>query len=485
MRRSKRHKSDMDGSGKAQAEVPTTDHSCTPIEVQNWKGSIHYTACHVIEIRSVDKLCEIVADPKYPAPVRAKGSHHSTTKCVVAERGTVLDMTAFNRIQIDEANLTVTMEAGALLIDAAERLAEKNLQFYVNIELGNLTAGSGACCATKEASFYSDAAGAYEFGQVSSYAIGFKVVQADGSILIVDESTNASLLPYMRSSYGMLGIVYEVTFRVKQRRPMAVRHDGYDVHEFAANVGRIVGENRSSMLYLFPHLNRVVVERRWEDEGTEIGNRILWRFRNLVWGTVSPFLGHTLRWLAERHVPGYFVIDLYYLLLAWALEKLVHAHRTDPADQIIRYPERGGYTAYTFSIWSFPLALYPAVIVKYFKFCNDFYREYGFRCDMLNVGYAEAKDESALFSYTRDGFSLTLDPVATGGRGWDAFLRKFNEFCIENGGKPLLNQTPHLEPAQVQRAFGPQIKQFQVERRQRDPRNRFYNEYFRHLFEDS
>jgi FAD/FMN-containing dehydrogenase len=474
----------MDGSEKTQSNaVPIMTKPCAGVVLKNWKGEIQYRACHLIRISSVEQIQRIVRDPAYPTPVRAKGSHHSTTNCVVAEGGTVLDMTSFDAITIDEPNLTVTMQAGALLIDAAKQLSKNGLQFYVNIELGNLTAGSGGCCATKEASFYSASGGGYEYGQVSSYAIGFKLVQADGSVLSVDRNTNADLLPFMRSSYGMLGIVYEVTFQVKRLRPMAVCHESYDVHEFAGKVKSLVEENRSTMLYLFPHLNRVVVERRWEDHCSQVRSRWFWRVRNFVWMRTSPFLGHTLRWLDERGLPGYRAIDAYYCLLASALEKFGHAHDTDPSDQIIEYPPHGGYGSYTFSIWAFRLEDYPKVLVDYFAFCNDYYAEHGFRCDMLNVGYAEARDQSAIFSYTRDGFSLTLDPVATGGEGWPAFLRAFNAFCSERGGKPLLNQTPQLEREQVQRAFGAQIAEFQRERLARDPAGRFYNAYFRSLFE--
>ena len=41
----------------------------------------------------------VAKDPaRYPSPVRVKGSHHSTTRCVVAEADTVLDITDFDRI---------------------------------------------------------------------------------------------------------------------------------------------------------------------------------------------------------------------------------------------------------------------------------------------------------------------------------------------------------------------------------------------------
>ena len=151
--------------------------------LSNWFGEISYVPESLEVARHVDDIIRIVKNPqRYPSPVRAKGSHHSTTAAIVAQGGTVIDMTHMNRIlEINEKAKTITMEAGVLHIDAAKELEKHNLQFYVNLELGNMTVGSGACCGTKDASFYSQDENRYEFGQVASYVIGYKAVQPDGS----------------------------------------------------------------------------------------------------------------------------------------------------------------------------------------------------------------------------------------------------------------------------------------------------------------
>ena len=45
------------------------------------------------------------------------------------------------------------------------------------------------------------------------------------------------------------------------------------------------------------------------------------------------------------------------------------------------------------------------------------------------------------------------------------------------------NQTPKLTPLQAKAAFGPEIEKFQAIRRQTDPEDRFYNDFFRRHFE--
>jgi L-gulonolactone oxidase len=452
--------------------------------LSNWFGLVSYVPQSLEVVRHVDDIVRIVKNSqRYPSPVRAKGSHHSTTDAIVAQGGTVIDMTHMNRIlEINEKARTITMEAGVLHIDAAKELEKHNLQFYVNIELGNMTVGSGACCATKDASFYSNDENRYEFGQVCSYVIGYKAVQADGSILKVDES-QPELLAAMRSSYGMLGIVYEVTFRVKELRPMAFEHVLYPVEEFTARLDEIIAQNRSTMMYLFPFHDKVVCEHRHDGSGRVTSNSWQWQLRNIMWETVSPTFGKTVRTFVPTKAARDALLQTYNALAMQTMTKVLRGTHSSAADQIIRYPKKGGYGAYTFSIWGFPRDRYAQALLDYFAFCKRYYRENGYRCDLLNVGYSIAQDRSSLFSYTRKQHSFTFDPVCTAGPGWDGFVTSYNEFCIQHGGHPLFNQTPGITPLQVKAAFGEEIEQFQRIRKQYDPNDRFYNHFFRWLFE--
>ena len=76
---------------------------------------------------------------------------------------------------------------------------------------------------------------------------------------------------------------------------------------------------------------------------------------------------------------------------------------------------------------------------------------------------------------------MTVDPVSTANPGWDDFLATYNQFCSDRNGKPLLNQTPGLTPAFVQKAYGDKLTAFSETRKQYDPKNRLLNAYFRDL----
>lgn len=453
------------------------------VKVQNWKGSITYHANSVEIVESVDDIVQIVRDSeRYPSPVRVKGSHHSTTNCVVAEGGTVIDVSRLNRIiDIDVENLTITMQAGVLHIDAARELEKKGLQFYVNVELGNLTVGSGACCATKDASYVSD--GEREFGQVSSYCVAMRVVQSDGSILNVTRK-DEELLEMMRASYGLLGVVVEVVYKVKRIRPMAVEHVSYHVDEFADRLDSLIAGNRSMMLYLFPFLGRVVVEYRYDGHGEIRSNSWQWALRNWVWKTGSPAFGRIVTTLVPIAWMRGWIMDRYNCLSHWVITRVLRGTNTSPADQIIRYAPKAGFAAYTFSIWGFAQESYGQTLREYYQFCKTYFKENGYRCDLLNVGYAIAQDRQGIFSYTRHGPTLTIDPVSTGSTGWESFVAAYNNFCSERGGTPLLNQTEGVTYSQAQKAFGEEIERFDAVRRRRDSENRFYTPYFKNLFEE-
>ena len=96
----------------------------------------------------------------------------------------MVDVRPLNRI-LRITDDTVTVEPGALYIDVAKELERRGLQFNVNIELGNLSLGAAAMCATKDASMPG------ELGQVNSYAIGVKLVTPSGELVEVTRTTRS------------------------------------------------------------------------------------------------------------------------------------------------------------------------------------------------------------------------------------------------------------------------------------------------------
>ncbi|HTT60753.1 MAG TPA: FAD-binding oxidoreductase [Bryobacteraceae bacterium] len=445
------------------------------LTIANWFGDLISHPQAVAEAASAVDVVNVLQNPaRYPSPVRAVGSNHSPGACAVVTGGTILKMAAMNRI-LEITNDTVTAEAGALYIDVAKALEARNLQFYVNTEIGNLTVGSAACCGTK------DSAMPGEFGQVGSYVTRIKMALPSGEFLEVTEA-QPELMQQVRSSYGTFGIVCEATFRVRPIEPMSVHHQTFRLADFVAGLPALKAGGESLMFYVFPFDDLVTVEFRKYNPGAKGDpNRAIWPLRNYLWAGAGPLVcANAERDIADKTV-RYQVIDGFNAMWRWKLENLIQSENTIAADQIIRYPPVGGASRYTFSLWAFPEETYPATLKACFQFCQDYYRQNGYRINMLFVGYRVAKDQSSLLSYSYDGDVMTIDPVSTGNPGWNEFLVAYNAFCSDQGGIPLFNQTYGITRAQAQKALGDRLKTFAAARQVYDPKDRLLNDYFRDI----
>ena len=444
--------------------------------VHNWFGGITSSPHTVVEVTSVDEIVQIMKDTdRYPAPVRAVGSNHSTTACGTADDGTVIVTRKMDRI-LEITDDTVTVQAGALYIDVNEALLKEGLQFNVNVELGNLTIGSACCGGTKDASMPG------EFGQIASYAVGIKMVLPNGDLVEVDES-DPELLQVARSSYGLFGIVYEATFKVRKLAAMEVHHEHYSLDEFATELPDLRSRDESMMLYINPFKDSITVEFRRYDEGVSTRNlsRWQWRLRDEVWSHLAPAWGFNVSRLVTWGWLSSALIDFYNRLIVFALTTIIQGKATLPMAQQIRYPAVSNNSRYLFSIWAFPEERYIDCLKAYFDFSKEHYKRTGYRINLLSVGYRILADQSSLFSYSYNGNIITFDPVSTGNFGWDTFLREYNALCSDLGGTPLFNQTNLLTRGQVARAFGDRIAQFEKYRRRFDPTDRLLNNYFREL----
>lgn len=267
------------------------------ITVANWFGDLVSHPQVVVDANSVQDIVDVMKNPaKYPSPVRAVGSNHSTAACGVADGGTLIRV-KMNRI-LNIGTDTLAVEAGSIHIDMAQQLAERKLQFYVNTEIGSLTAGSTACAGTKDASMPG------EYGQVGSYIIGAKMVLPNGDLLEVTEERQPDLMQKVRSSYGMFGVLYEVTYRIRPLMPLDVHHKTFSLSEFIRTLPDLIALNYSMMFYIFPFDDKITIEfRKYNPNASGEPNRAAWALRNHIWGTSGPKLG-TMSRRTFRYLPS-------------------------------------------------------------------------------------------------------------------------------------------------------------------------------------
>lgn len=443
--------------------------------VTNWFGDLVSHPQVIVDAHSVDDIVAVVKNQSsYPSPVRAVGSNHSTSPCGVADGGTLIRMKMDQILNIGDDTLTV--QAGATHLNMAKQLEAANKQFYVNTEIGSLTAGSASIAGTKDASMPG------EFGQVGSYVIGVKMVLPNGSLLEVTEDGNPDLMQKVRSSYGTFGIVYEVKYRIRGLLPMHVHHKTFELEDFIAQLPDLKALNYSMMFYMFPFANKITVEfRKYNPTATGEPNRTAWALRNHIWGTSGPKLGHDVEQNVAIPSIRYGIIDSFNATWRFQLENIVVSDNTVPPDQIIDYPPVSNDSRYTFSLAAFDETDYPQYLTEFYKYAKDYYAQKDYRSNLLYVGYRILQDRNALLSYSWDSNVMTIDPVSTGNNGWKPFLADYNQFWSDRNGKPLLNQTFGLNAASVKKAFGDRWTTYANTRKTYDPDGRLLNDYFRSL----
>jgi len=447
--------------------------------ITNYDGAIVTTPQEHVHPKSVEELQDILRQPdRYPSPVRAMGSNHSLTPCG-SSTGTIVSMEGLSKIvKIDPVAMTFTAQAGLQLVDAAAELRKQKLQFMLNIEIGNITLGSAACCQTK------DSLDGVELGQVNSYVTGIKWVSPSGTLEEASESKNPELLPFIRASYGLAGIVYEVTFRIK---PLEIIRFNYDVHRVEDLTDDIIAtaiaSNQSIVLWTIG--GDVVIQSR--NSATELKHEWLADARHFGWNFLAAFTGRGLRdhlggsslGAATERLGAGLELRFYRLLSAGG------GFTLEAPDKTVNYSKTPVSARYAFTFWAFPRAAYVKNLKDYVQWAEDYYNQTGFRCNMPLGSYFIRTDTSSLLSYTHDGDIISLDPIHAVGEteqaAWAAFLNAFNDWAYQRGGIPLLNQSPFVKKEHVVAAYGDRWTKLGDWLHIVDPKRRMVNEFFAEL----
>ena len=444
--------------------------------ITNYDGAIVTTPKAHVHPKSVEELQDILRQPdRYPSPVRAMGSNHSLTPCA-ASTGTIIDMSGLKAIvKIDRTAMTLTAQAGLQLVDAAAVLRKEKLQFLLNIEIGNITLGSAACCQTK------DSLDGVDLGQLNSYVTSIRWVSPSGTLEEASTDKNPELLPFIRASYGLAGVVYEVTFKIK---PLEIIKFDYAIHKVDELTDDIIASaiasNQSFVMWTVG--DEIVIQSR--NSAPELKHEWLANARQFGWSFLGAFVGRGLR----EHLGGTKHEDLEERLssgIELGFYRLLSAgggFTLNAPDKTINYSATPRSARYAFTFWAFPRADYVKNLQDYMKWADAYYQQHGFRCNMPLGSYYIHKDRSSLLSYTWDGDIISLDPIHAPGQkeqgAWANFLKAFNEWAYERGGIPLLNQSPFVRKEHVAAAYGDRWTQLADWLKIVDPGRRMVNEFF-------
>jgi FAD/FMN-containing dehydrogenase len=363
-------------------------------------------------------------------------------------------------------------------VEAAEVLRRHQLQFMLNIEIGNMTLGSAACCQTK------DSLDGVEYGQVNSYVTNIKWVSSSGDLQEASAEETPELLSLIRSSYGLCGIVYEVTFKIKPLEMVWFNYFVYDVDDLSSErVSQLIAENESIVCWTVGRT--VVIQTR--NRTTTLKHAWLGRIRRRGWSHFGASVGRAIR----RYTPGKplttLVEDLWFAMqrASYRFVSAIGGFSVYDPDKIINYARTPPSARYAFTFWAFPRAEWVSNLKAYLEFSENHFKKYGFRCNIPLGSYFIRQDTSSLLSYSYDGDILSLDPIHAYSHrdqlAWEHFLQEFNAWAHSRGGIPLLNQSPFVEKEHVVTAYGERWQQLSAWVRTVDPNGRMLNPFFKEL----
>lgn len=447
--------------------------------IVNYDGSISTAPKQLLYPQTVQEIQAIILNSSaYPSPVRAKGSYHSLTPCVSSD-GTILDMSRMTKIiEIGGASNIFTAQAGLQFIDASKALREHDLQFITNVEIGNMTLGAASCCHSK------DALDGIEFGQVNSYVTKIKWVTPTGELAEASSDTNPDLLRFMRSSYGLAGVVYEVSFRVK---PIEALHFTY----LPRPVGDLTQAEVDNLLDTSEGLicwtvgRTCVFQRRQRVADAGILSTLMAAARRKLWNYGDAHAGHLIdQFLKDKNLRDAVQNDdfdvtkfLYETLHLFGGITLL------APDKIIDYRNTPDSAKYAFTFWAFPREQWLATLRAYLDFADLHFKTAGFRCNMPLGAYHIRRDTNSILSYTYDREIFSIDPIhaSTDNDAWHYFLQQFNDFAAQRNGIPLFNQSPFVNQRHVEAAYGARWIDFAQRIRTVDPNGRMLNPFFASL----
>src|SRR5688572_18172253 len=424
-----------------------------------------------VEVATPSEIHQVLMDPRrYPSPVRPLGSGSSTTRCVTANGGTQLDLSTMNRVLKIESD-RVTVQPGVTLTELAEALGEEGLELVGGFDLANRSVGGAVSAAGLEASMAGDV------GQFASHVVQLKVLSPNGKKFVVSEKTK-SLLALMRLSYGLLGVVYEVTLRVRPVQGFSVQAAKVSFKDFGKLGAKLLSASAGVKLYLLPFRDRIYFELRRPAAEGDPGRKFAWRLKDWAVYSALPGAARSLGMAVPIRQIRYPLIDSLSEVAQRLFNNALVRSGSNSVEQSGRYRMLGNKGRFTYTTWAFPAGEFSNTALAYKLFCKEYYARTGFRCDMPTVGFRLNRDRSALLSPSFDSPMFTISPLSTQGAGWDDFVLEFADFAAKHHGVPFFNQTRNAGPEVVNQRFGTRLAFFNKVRRELDPHDRLVNQFF-------
>jgi FAD/FMN-containing dehydrogenase len=414
--------------------------------------------------------------------VTVVGALHSTTECMVGI-GVIVSMTNMAKVlRVDPDNLLVTVQAGVSLHQLCGVLKEHGLQPGVILEFGNFQIGALSGTLANDTSIT-------RAGQFSSFVYGVKLVTPTGEIREISEAQDPDLLPFVRSHFGLFGVVCEITLHVFKTKPLRITTKKVEVESFLDsfqdNLRDLKATQDQVFGMLFPHTRKLLWQCRKYVEPEAMGvvdgvvNLVRSKGINLYKDVLLPVVkaGSSLSSSALAELLGRAVVEV-------PLGVFSHdSYVIDPCDRGIIYnPDDPHFDFYD---WVFPEDRWADMVRAFLQLADRFRQERNFVLALPTLIYFIKRDQASLLSRSRRFDMMAVDPTYPDPEDshWKEFRLAFNEIAMSHGGIPHINKTRDGAIGHFARSHDPDaLEAYLGKRKEFDPKDLFLNDFFKTLF---
>ena len=407
---------------------------------RNWVGNQSCLARHRNAPRSEDELASLVAAAtRQGLNTRVAGSGHSFTP-IVATSGLLLSLERLSGIiAIDHERRRVTVAAGARIGDLGRALKAHGLSLANQGDIDSQALAGALSTGTHGTGI--------TLGNMSSQAVGMRLVQPDGSVLAVDDAGDPAMLRAARVSLGVLGVVSQITLQAARAYNLREEIWRADFEECLEAHDELAAANRhfaffwcpvpaSGALYCLPDTTAAprTSTRRTAD-------------------------------VCEMKVMN--LTDAAPSAAAHGFEKVAYSSEIYPIEYVPNFHELE---------YAIPVAHGPAAL----RAVRDLMLTRHTDC-LYPVEYRFVAGDPAWISPFHEQDSVTIS--VSGGPGLDywAYLADVDAILRGFGARPHWGKL-HFSHAEDLAALFPRIGAFRDLRRRLDPEGRFLNDHLRQLF---
>ena len=209
----------------------------------NWSGGVVCKPQEIVVPKDEVALAAAVRQGR--GPVRVPGTGHSFTP-LNATDGTLIDLSAFGGLKsFDPVKNTATFGAATPLWQVGPQLHSRGRALLNMGDIDRQTLGGVVGTGTHGTGV--------TLGNFSSQVVDFRILLASGEILHCRATENDTVFAAGRTSFGSLGVVIDITMRVRPAYKLIEKNFLLPIGELWEKLNGLVQDNRHFEFFWFPY----------------------------------------------------------------------------------------------------------------------------------------------------------------------------------------------------------------------------------------